>query len=68
MELSFSEKQLCKVLESYYKEQEDINGKVTISVTDGYTGYGIAESDIKVPYFEGVTVITKNKTKKIGGM
>lgn len=30
MELKFTKEQMCKVLEKYYKEQEEIKGKVSI--------------------------------------
>lgn len=43
MELKLSKIQIQKLLEEYYKEQEDITGKVTISTTKGYCGYGMSE-------------------------
>ncbi len=42
-ELKFSNKQTRTILENYYKEQQDIVGKVNAKATSGYAGYGMDE-------------------------
>jgi len=43
MEMKLSKEQTCRILECYYKEQEDIIGRVTINEKTGSVGYGMTE-------------------------
>ena len=45
MELRFNEDSMKKVIEKYYMEYEDFDGKVITECNTGYVGYGMSERE-----------------------
>ena len=66
MVVKFSKDKVRKLINQYYREVLDIEGKTIIRVYKDYVGYGMGEHTESYPYFRGVDVYLNENVKKIG--